>query len=1779
MIYILGIVLLQALAVRSQSCEGESCHPATGDLLIGRENQLTATSTCGSDGPVPYCIVSHLQDEKKCFYCDSRDPWRKIDNENSHMVENIVTSFDIDRKNRWWQSVNGVHDVSIRLDLEAMFHFTHFVMTFKTFRPAAMIVERSSDFGQTWNTYRYFAYDCETMFPGVKKAPLRRITDVVCEQRYSNVEPSTDGEVIFRVLPPHIQSQIRDPYSDEVQNLIKITNLRVNFTRLHTLGDVLLDTREEIKEKYYYAVYDMVVRGSCHCYGHAEECIPIDGDVEGIRLDRNTAHVYGNCDCNHNTEGLNCERCKPFHHDQPWRPAQGVQTNKCKLCNCNQHATKCHFDAAVFEQTGGVSGGVCDDCMHNTMGRNCEQCEAFYYMDPTRDIRDSQICVPCDCDPSGSEMGGECESRTDAMMNLEAGRCLCKRYVNGKRCDTCMNGFWNLQENNPDGCEACTCNTLGTVDNRGCDKRSGGCTCKRYVTGRNCDECHDSYYGLSDETEGCRPCGCNPGGSYSNQCDKQTGQCPCRPNIFGRRCDDVEPGYFITHVDYLVYEAEYSRLSGYIGDIEDRVQPIGTTLTWTGTGFVRVSEGSVLEFVVDNVPYSGNYELVIRYEPLLTASWWEDVRITLERPRPVDTSSICGNTIPSDDELVVALSVNDRHRSTLPDLFCLEKGERYIIRLEFRSLIVGQSRPDAVIRIDSIALLPQPGNLAPFSEQSGGLRLDNWNYYSCMDPFYRVDKQELQETCQDLLFIMSAMTYNGGIDCGCDSTGSTSNICDSYGGQCDCKPNVMGRACNQCAPGTFGFGPNGCTACECNAFGSQAAFCDSTGKCPCMPNVCGRNCDTCCSGHYGFPDCPACECNGHATECEAIGGACTDCQDNTAGFNCERCLDGYYGNPRIGFGQQCQPCLCPGGVQNGIQHADTCYLDNQSQTVICNCYPGFDGIRCDKCANNYFGDPTVSGGGCSLCNCNGNTDLALPGNCMPETGQCTNCLYNTAGPHCEICASDYYGDALQRTCRECSCNVLGIDRTTCDANNNCGVCDRVTGDCPCLPNVIGRQCDQCMDNYWRLASGMGCEACNCCSQGSVSLQCNQFSGECTCQPGFGGRDCCSCQDLYYGDPIDANIGCTPCECNVEGSDVLQCENNGHCVCRDRVTGPKCDRCAIGTKGNFPYCDPCGECYDNWYLIIQDLKIATDELIAQASNRSSNFTSGAFGKNFTIIEENIQEIRDILDGFKNNPSDRLQEYEDALRQIQQELDSNADELNKISSKLVYVELDLEESNNRIDQLNASALDLGRDIKKLEEDLRNLTRIDIEEALKIIYESRDRGDAAQAKADGTADTLAESAGVRQEVEDKIAELKTQFSNDLDNYRARVDAVGNDIGDLEDRINALNVQVCGNPGDSCGQCGGAGCGTCGGLGCNGARNIANKAKERAQTAQEKFTEKEKEANAKLQAVEAVEGESEVALEEAQKAYDAALTAKQDLGSVGQNLSRLVDDIINALNVVDEATPEQVKITAEDTLAIQISRTPEEIKALAEEIQELVDSLDNIEQILNDTRDDLRRVTELEKKADEAKQFAESVKNSAEYVNTALENAKDDQKEAAAAIDTATEDIKEVGLTITSISSVVDAALIKANGSLVMVLMMKESLKDLSLRFTDNQINIQTANDSAANAAILAEETAQEAGALQDRFDTAKQDINTKASRAEEFRIRADALLSGATILETETKRKLSRLRALERDFNNNKILLDEQEVSLGDLKERAENALSTIQQRANYYEVCTGKEGNKR
>ena len=130
----------------------------------------------------------------------------------------------------WWQAENGKEDVQIELDLEAEFHVTHIMFTFKTFRPKAMYIEKSYDWGKTWKIMRYFAADCTKSFPGIRKGAPQSLEDVVCQERYSRITPGTKGAVIYRVLPPQVTRVIDDSWKRST-----IRNCKTNFRSSSTV--------------------------------------------------------------------------------------------------------------------------------------------------------------------------------------------------------------------------------------------------------------------------------------------------------------------------------------------------------------------------------------------------------------------------------------------------------------------------------------------------------------------------------------------------------------------------------------------------------------------------------------------------------------------------------------------------------------------------------------------------------------------------------------------------------------------------------------------------------------------------------------------------------------------------------------------------------------------------------------------------------------------------------------------------------------------------------------------------------------------------------------------------------------------------------------------------------------------------------------------------------------------------------------------------------------------------------------------------------------------------------------------------------------------------------------------------------------------------------------------------------------------------------------------------------------------------------------------------------
>lgn len=169
-----------------------------GNLAVGRV--MTTQSVCGSNSSETYCFYKQTLSPRssrefcatpKCSKCNAAIP------SQAHPASAMSDS-SFRFPHTWWQSTEGVQEEMLQLDLETEFLFTHIILVFRSPRPAAMMLERSQDYGKSWRTLRYFAKDCEEAF-GLTEGQPEVGNGATCTTKYSGAFPCTRGEVSLRL--------------------------------------------------------------------------------------------------------------------------------------------------------------------------------------------------------------------------------------------------------------------------------------------------------------------------------------------------------------------------------------------------------------------------------------------------------------------------------------------------------------------------------------------------------------------------------------------------------------------------------------------------------------------------------------------------------------------------------------------------------------------------------------------------------------------------------------------------------------------------------------------------------------------------------------------------------------------------------------------------------------------------------------------------------------------------------------------------------------------------------------------------------------------------------------------------------------------------------------------------------------------------------------------------------------------------------------------------------------------------------------------------------------------------------------------------------------------------------------------------------------------------------------------------------------------------------------------------------------------------------------------
>ncbi|XP_060731068.1 laminin subunit alpha-3 isoform X2 [Tachysurus vachellii] len=227
---------------------------------------------------------------------------------------------------------------------------------------------------------------------------------------------------------------------------------------------------------------------------------------------------------------------------------------------------------------------------------------------------------------------------------------------------------------------------------------------------------------------------------------------------------------------------------------------------------------------------------------------------------------------------------------------------------------------------------------------------------------FHIDLHSASEFCKSSARSLVAHYLDGALPCYCDKAGATSHTCEPIGGQCHCRPHVIGRKCSRCATGFYGF-PY-CRPCECGR-----RLCDEiTGECICPPQTVRPACDVCQSETFSYHPllgCEGCDCSligirkGDTGQCNVTTGQCT-CKPRIDGRQCSRCVAGHYRFP------DCMPCSCnAGGVTPQVCDPNT---------GRCLCKSNVEGLRCDMCRKGSFHFDPSNTKGCTECFCFGVTD-------------------------------------------------------------------------------------------------------------------------------------------------------------------------------------------------------------------------------------------------------------------------------------------------------------------------------------------------------------------------------------------------------------------------------------------------------------------------------------------------------------------------------------------------------------------------------------------------------------------------------------------------------------------------------------------------------------------------------------------------------------------------------------------------------------------------------------
>uniref|UniRef100_A0A3Q3Q4Z4 Netrin-G1 n=1 Tax=Monopterus albus TaxID=43700 RepID=A0A3Q3Q4Z4_MONAL len=438
--------------------------------------------------PVHWMVLVHCIIENP-YMCNN-----ECDASTEELAHPAELMFDIEGRNptTFWQSTSWKKYpkallVNITLSWNKTIELTDdIILTFESGRPEQMVLEKSLDYGRTWQPYQFYATDCLdafTMEPKtVQDLTQHNLLDIICTEEYSRGYVwKYDKTVRFEIKDrfalfagPRLHNMAslygQLDTTKKLRDFFTVTDLRRPATGATTVDENNLS-------RYFYAISDIKVQGRCKCNLHANTCV---FDKEKL-----------SCECEHNTTGPDCGRCKRNYQGRAWSagsylPIPKGTANVCEYtyCECFSHSNRCSY----IELLNTV---ICVSCKHNTRGQHCQLCKLGYYRNASAELDDEKVCIECNCNPAGS-VSEHCNA---------TGFCVCKKGATGPKCQECLPGY--LWDNGSQVCD----NELMRCQNGGVCVSNVHCRCPSAYTGLLCEKrrCEPELGGCRDPNSGQGP--------------------------------------------------------------------------------------------------------------------------------------------------------------------------------------------------------------------------------------------------------------------------------------------------------------------------------------------------------------------------------------------------------------------------------------------------------------------------------------------------------------------------------------------------------------------------------------------------------------------------------------------------------------------------------------------------------------------------------------------------------------------------------------------------------------------------------------------------------------------------------------------------------------------------------------------------------------------------------------------------------------------------------------------------------------------------------------------------------------------------------------------------------------------------------------------------------------------------------------------------------------------------------------------------------------------------